>query len=85
MGGTASIRIVPIHSKITIQRTELHNERKEGDLTGKHIDKNKIIHNKTLIGSANDDFYRKVVEKITEQEFTDDGWNISESAINKEN
>lgn len=46
MGGTASIRIVPIHSKTTIQRTELHNERKEGDLTGKHIDKNKIIHNK---------------------------------------
>ena len=44
MGGTASIRIVPIHSKTTIQRTELHNERKEGDLTGKHIDKNKIIH-----------------------------------------
>ena len=85
MGGTASIRIVPIHSKTTIQRTELHNERKEGDLTGKHIDKNKIIHNKTLIGSANDDFYRKVVEKITEQEFTDDGWNISESAFNKEN
>ena len=43
MGGTASIRIVPIHSKTTIQRTELHNERKEGDLTGKHIDKNKRI------------------------------------------
>ena len=85
MSGIASIRLVPIHSKTTIQRTEVHNERKEGDRTGKHIDKSKIEHNKVLVGTANDDFYRKIVEKITEQEFTDEGWNISEATYSKDN
>ena len=42
MSGIASIRIAKIRTKTILQRTELHNERKEGDLTGKHIDKNKI-------------------------------------------
>lgn len=85
MSGIASIRIAKIRTKTILQRTELHNERKEGDLTGKHIDKNKIEHNKILVGSADDNFYRKVVEKVTEQEFTDDGWNISEAAYADKN
>lgn len=85
MSGVASIRLAPIHTKTVLQRTEVHNERKEGDKTGKHIDKEKSYKNKMLIGSINDDFYKAAVEKITGQQFTDDGWNKSEALYSKDN
>ena len=85
MSGIASIRLAPIHTKTVLTRTENHNERKEGDKTGKHIDLDRIKDDKVLIGNQNDNFYKIAVEKITGQSFTDEEWERKESKFTKNN
>ena len=76
-------RVVPIRTKNTIIKTMKHNERKEGDQTGKHIDQNLSQYNKTLYGTETCDLWREVVEAIQDKRVDEEEWQDVKDTIYK--
>lgn len=60
-----------------------HNERKEGEQTGKHIDQNLSQYNKTLYGTETCNLWREVVEAIQDKRVDEEEWQDVKDTIYK--
>lgn len=74
MAERVCFRVTGIKTKNTITKTMKHNERKEGDRTGKHINKDLSEYNKCLYGPKECDLWRELVEAIKEKRVDEEKW-----------
>ena len=68
------IRVNPIKTAAVLMRTTMHNERREGDKTGSHINKDLCKDNEVLYGAQTCNLWRAVAEDIRNHPYNEDEW-----------
>lgn len=74
MGNKVCVRVTPMKTIPTLTRTSIHNERREGDRTGSHIDIRYSGQNEFLYGSSICDVWKEIVKDVTGKTYTDEEW-----------
>lgn len=77
MSNRVCVRVTPIKTIPTLTRTSIHNERREGDRTGSHINKSYSGQNELLFGSDTCNVWKSVVEEVTGRTYTDSEWDAN--------